>query len=414
MNWSGNAQVKLVWSLSSGAAQTGTGQQTTAPSVAPITGEPWTIEYFNNVNLDGAPVATEQKPANGIARNYGTQPPVNNSGIGADNWAARWKRNIDFTGGQYTFTLRADDGARVWIGDTQIINQPEFLNGVSFIVHAEIPAGRHLVIVEHFDIIADANIFLTWDPPLGTNLRQDGCNSEVAGINGSAPPCSGTAGVSGGMYVTVRAGPLYFRPGPSQASGSIQMIHRGEQYAAVGRSGDNVWVQLNVNGRTGWSMTQFLTLAGDINTLPVTDGSAPVAASGVTNPSPGSSFPGVVVTAAGGVVYDPFNSLQQNTGGTPLPVVTAVGGDAVTIQITATPSIPLVQARALGNMRIRTTPGTAGDRVGGVGWGEVVTVIGRTADGRWLQIEVEGIRGWSAREWYEVITGDLNALPVTG
>jgi hypothetical protein len=66
-------------------------------------------------------------------------------------------------------------------------------------------------------------------------------SGEIACFGGRLPFYSFTAnhgqtyvkGTAVTMSVTVRAGPLNFRPQPVKESGRIQMIHRGEQYTAL-------------------------------------------------------------------------------------------------------------------------------------------------------------------------------------
>jgi hypothetical protein len=339
-------------------------------------GEMWSVEYFNNMGLEGDPVVIENEPADGIARNYGQNVPID--GLPADGWSARWTRLVEFPAGVYTFTLRADDTARVLIDGTEILNQTEWLDGTSLVVQAEIPAGRHLIVVEYTELIDLANLFLTWDPQIGTTLFEDGCNGATAGVNGSAASCpERTPGIS--MPVVVRAGPLYFRPEPNRESGYIEFLHRGEEYVAVGRSADNIWINLEAHGRVAWSMTEFLTLSGNINDLPITDGSVPLT-TGL--PTTGDAAAGNVVTIGDGA-------------GQTAPVPTGI------------------RAVAVGNMRIRSGPGDGFERIGNVDWGQEVNVLGRSADNFWLKIESNGVTGWSSLGWYEFISGSLEEVPVT-
>jgi uncharacterized protein YraI len=397
VSYVGTGQVRLVWALTSGGIpqnvlpptptpftpQTNTLGETGLQIVDPLTatggGQPWRVEYFNNLDFSGEPVIAETFPSNGISRNYGSNPPADN--IQADGWSARWTRLVDFPEGVYTFTLRADDGARVTINDILILEQPAFADGASYTVAVQIPAGEHLITVEYFDTLDAADLFLTWEPPIGTTLLPNGCNGETAGINGSAPPCPEQAQIIGNatLTATVKAGPLYFRPNPNKNGDPYGFIHRGESYPAIGRSADNIWIQLEVDGVVGWSMTEFLTLSGNINSLAITDGTAPSATG----------------DGVAGVPESP-----STIEGTPQPL--------------EEPTFTGVRARALGNIRLRTQPNDLAERIGNVAWGSEVEVIGRSGDGLWLQIVVDGVQGWSARAWYEIIQGDLTTVPITG
>ena len=43
----------------------------------------------------------------------------------------------------------------------------------------------------------------------------------------------------------------------------------------------------------------------------------------------------------------------------------------------------------------------------------IVDVIGRNGDSSWVQVNFNGTSGWAAG-WVGTISGDINALPVTG
>jgi uncharacterized protein YraI len=150
---------------------------------------------------------------------------------------------------------------------------------------------------------------------------------------------------------------LFFRRSPQQYWGNIiATLRSGEQYAAIGRSGDGVWVQLNAHGQNGWSMAQFVILSTAISNLPVTDGTS-------------QSSP-LAIGATG------------------------------------------VQARTTGWMKIRSGPGFNYPRVNGIGIDTLVNVNRRTADGQWLEVQVGDIIGWSYSSFYSIVVGSLSSVPI--
>jgi uncharacterized protein YraI len=428
VNFVGNAQIQLSWALAAGTAPpanttanvtttttTAPGSVTTAPGTtvtasaalpafgqSPTGGaQPWTVEFFNNPTREGTALVSLTELPDGINRNYGTNPP--SGGLGGDFWSAKWSRQVDFPDGIYTFTLRADDGAVVRINGVEIINQGGFSENRSQVVRVQIPAGRHTISVDYFEAEGDANLFLTWEPPIGTTLFPDGCNSQMAGINGIPNVCAATSlAAAASLPVTVDRGPLNFRSSPNKSAGVLQILRRGQQYTAVGRSADNIWVQLDINGTRGWCMSEFLTLGGDINSLAITDGTSPAATTSTTTTttSPTDSNPGTVAATV----------LVLNADGTSTTVTAPVDAGA---NNAATTPIASVRARAVGNMRVRDVPNDNGNRVAGVAWGQEVELIGRSADGLWFKLVVDGVTGWSSSAWYEVIQGDVNALPIS-
>src|SRR5690348_8381210 len=75
--------------------------------------------YFNNANLSGSPVATRIDKTVNFA--WSGSPGV--SGIGADNFSVRWTWQVNprYTGA-YTFLTNSDDGVRLWVNGTKIID----------------------------------------------------------------------------------------------------------------------------------------------------------------------------------------------------------------------------------------------------------------------------------------------------
>ncbi len=78
----------------------------------------WMGEYFDNPYLLGAPRARVNDAE--INFNWGEASP--DARLPADNFSARWTRLYNFAPGNYTFTATADDGIRVWVGDTLAID----------------------------------------------------------------------------------------------------------------------------------------------------------------------------------------------------------------------------------------------------------------------------------------------------
>jgi RHS repeat-associated protein len=96
-----------------------------------------TARYFDAVPVGGGapvneiagklPILTRVDP--GIDFDWGTATPgVVNSGspgpgIAADSFLARWTGFVNLPAGTYSFAVTRDDGARVWINNTQVVNQ---------------------------------------------------------------------------------------------------------------------------------------------------------------------------------------------------------------------------------------------------------------------------------------------------
>src|SRR5690606_22046565 len=79
----------------------------------------WRGEYFNNGTLSGSPVAVRDD-AN-IDFNWREGGPL--SGVGTDNFSARWTRSLVFEPARYRFIARVDDGVRLWVNNQLIIDK---------------------------------------------------------------------------------------------------------------------------------------------------------------------------------------------------------------------------------------------------------------------------------------------------
>lgn len=131
----------------------GIGVVTVAP--APIVVQPpalptfygWKASYFNNRDLAGAPVA--QGDVAEVNFNWGMGSP--HPAAPPDNFATRFERTINFNPAAYRFTVRADDGVRVWIDNQLIIDQWHLSSGNVDYTADRYMYGNQSVRVEHYD-----------------------------------------------------------------------------------------------------------------------------------------------------------------------------------------------------------------------------------------------------------------------
>ncbi len=119
----------------------------------------WRGEYFDNVDLSGSPVLTRNDAA--INFNWGRSAPA--AGVPADKFSVRWTRTMAFDAGTYRFRVLVDDGARVFVDGTQVIDA--WTTGSSREVTGDIAlaAGYHTVRVDYFDAGGDAVMQLSWE-----------------------------------------------------------------------------------------------------------------------------------------------------------------------------------------------------------------------------------------------------------
>jgi len=119
----------------------------------------WMGEYFDNPYLLGAPRVRVNDAD--INFNWGAGSP--DARLPADNFSARWTREYNFAPGNYTFTATADDGIRVWVGDTLALDawtpqQPQTYERTLYV------NGRVPLRVEYFEQGGNAVVSLFIKP----------------------------------------------------------------------------------------------------------------------------------------------------------------------------------------------------------------------------------------------------------
>ena len=125
---------------------------------------PWRGEYYNNVSLSGAPALVRDDAS--ISFDWGASPPA--TGVNADNLSVRWTNFVSFGGGNYTFRVTTDDGARLWVDDQLLIDQWRDQPATTFIASRSLSAGYHSLRLEYYEHTSNAAIKLWWDTGTST------------------------------------------------------------------------------------------------------------------------------------------------------------------------------------------------------------------------------------------------------
>jgi hypothetical protein len=119
----------------------------------------WYAEYFANASLSGAPALTRYDDT--LHFEWGTGSP--GSGIPDDNFSARWTHDEWFETGTYRFSYRSDDGIRIWVGDTLVVDDWRDRQANWAFVERHISRGTHPVRVEYFEHTGGASVHVTWE-----------------------------------------------------------------------------------------------------------------------------------------------------------------------------------------------------------------------------------------------------------
>ncbi len=117
-------------------------------------------EYYNNRYLSGTPtfVQCEAWPIN---HEWGNGGPGN--GVGSDNFSARWTARVSITTGRYTFIARADDGVRVWVDNTLLIDAWRDQGATEYRQTRDINGGDHDIKVEYYENGGGAVTQFRWE-----------------------------------------------------------------------------------------------------------------------------------------------------------------------------------------------------------------------------------------------------------
>nr|WP_255604430.1 PA14 domain-containing protein [Oscillochloris sp. ZM17-4] len=121
------------------------------PTCAP---DSYQAEYFANVTLTGPPAFTRCESQ--INYDWGVTSP--GGGLGTDNYSAQWTSNPTLAAGTYTFSVRADDGVRVWVDGELIIDRWYSQHPTNYWVTRTLAAGTHQIRVTYVEYTGSAVI----------------------------------------------------------------------------------------------------------------------------------------------------------------------------------------------------------------------------------------------------------------
>jgi hypothetical protein len=129
-------------------------------NIAGTTFPDWKGEYFNNQTLSGVPTIT-RNDAN-INFNWGTGSP--DPSIPAEHFSVRWTRILYLNAGTWRFTTTTDDGVRLWVDGTLLIDRWTDQPATAYWADIALAAGNHPVTMEYYDNTISAVAQLTYAP----------------------------------------------------------------------------------------------------------------------------------------------------------------------------------------------------------------------------------------------------------
>ena len=123
---------------------------------APQTFRNWRGEYYAGTSLDGPALLRDDAS---VSFDWGSGSPA--SGIPADNWSARWTRDLTLGTGLTSFQVRVDDGVRLWVDGRLLIDEWHAAN-TTYTAEIYLSGDPHTVRVEYVEYGGNALISLSW------------------------------------------------------------------------------------------------------------------------------------------------------------------------------------------------------------------------------------------------------------
>lgn len=214
----------------------------------------WKGEYFNNPDL--TPPALFVRDDAVVDFDWGLDPPI--AGFSADNFSVRWTRTLDFPAGRHQFSIRTDDGVRLWVNNRLVIDEWRDQTEAVFTAATTLPGGPVPLKLEFYDGRDKAYVELNWTPGTGVAVQ---------------PATPVTIGPDAGTQTATMTGALYLnvRDAPSMEGEVVDALSRGQVVALTGfRSVGGHWVEIVLpDGRTGWVSARFMTATVPFDSLPV-------------------------------------------------------------------------------------------------------------------------------------------------
>jgi uncharacterized protein YraI len=435
------ATAKLTWSL--------------AVNNPPTTINNWRGEYFNNKDLSGTPVVVRDDAGINFDWNQGSPLP---GVVSSDNFSVRWTRNLNMSAGRYRFTVATDDGVRLWVNNSLVIDNWKNQSLTTKSADLDLPNGSVPIRMEYFDSTGGAHAHLSWSQVNVNIVNWRGeyyNNSSLSGgpsvirddanINfnwGDGSPASGinndnfsvrwtrsmvlnpgryrfTTSTDDGVRLWVNNQLIidrWYNQALSNGNGEVELYGgpvsiKMEYFDSTGGAQANLsWTQLTVpptggpTNNPGQGGVGTATVRSTL--LNVRQGPA------VSNPIITTISRGTVVTLAGyrnaagtwvqltlangqqGWSYAPFLQTTYNISSLAVWNEPGTGGNPNS-GATAT-------VYGAYYLNVRSGPGTSYAPFMTIARGSVVTLIGRNSAGTWLKIQTaSGTQGWSSASYLQ-------------
>jgi hypothetical protein len=233
---------------------------TSAPALTP---NPWQAAYYDNPNLNEPFLFKRNEPS--ATRTFNLDAP--RPGMSADNFSVRWESIQPLDDGTYQIRVRADDGVRVYINGSRVIDQWHNATGQIYTHTFTAAKGEYRMTVEYYDNTGpgwvEFNLVVLDSRPIDLLYTLPGSAPQQAAPTGDVPPPTG--------YLITAGDALNIRSGPGTNFDIVGKMPFEAQAAVLARDASNTWWMIDYNGVVGWVSARIgrIEPGANINSIPV-------------------------------------------------------------------------------------------------------------------------------------------------
>ena len=214
----------------------------------------WRVRYFNGRtdNFNRWPTWTTNLNTTFVDFNWGEGAPGNGRwGVWSDNFSMATFKQVVFDAGRYNFHIQADDGVKLWIDSTLLINEWQPASGNHYNAEINLTQGSHVVTLAYYEEAGAALVKLDWtklNPPAAPTI------SAISNGDGNYPVSwSAVSGATayvlqenfnGGSWYDIYTGSNTSYNATGRAAG--QWCYRVRATNSAGSSGNSAEVCVNV------------------------------------------------------------------------------------------------------------------------------------------------------------------------
>jgi len=136
---------------------------------APLNSGDYVAQYFDNRDLWGIPAVVRGEPT--IDHDWGDGSP--DAALPGDNFSARWTKTDTFAAGSYLFAITGDDGVRLYLDDTLVIDGWVDQGATTYTTTRDLTAGQHTIRFEYYESGGGALAGLRYAPVDPTDYQAE-------------------------------------------------------------------------------------------------------------------------------------------------------------------------------------------------------------------------------------------------